>query len=373
MHGSIHTSLRSPNRVESVLYRIGRSIRDVANSILHELEKESRSFNKKIKPSYRQLLKIMSVSPSDLRNLKSSLSNSLLRAGDLKSRMLEVFQSGRNKGTTTYFQDLDNHWTWKKKELTCITGHPGHGKSEFDLQLCLIKAIKDNEKFAIYSPENMPEEEVFNQLIHAYTGESTDLHHRNQMSQQKYLEAIDVIHEHFFLVDLKDVPQTLSNVLSVVDLAKVKYDIVGFTLDPWNALEHDETIRDDKQVRAGLTQVRNFINTRDLYGRIIAHPRSVTPKEDGSRPVPTQWYIAQGAMWDNRCDNIISVHRPNYHIDPSDTHVDIHCLKIKKQKLVGIPGTVNWDYGRLEARYYENGMSPLSKLRRIDESGGIGF
>lgn len=300
---------------------------------------------------------------NELITAKETASKSIKRAGDLKTKMLETFRTGSSRGTTTYFPSLDPHWTWKKSELTCFTGYPNHGKTEFALQLMLIKAVKEGTKFALFSPENHPEHEIFNQLIHTFIGDSTERHHPNQMSEQEYVKAIDFVHEMFPLVSPPDESNNLTSVLGLVEHTVNALGVEGFLIDPWNALDHDERIRDDKQVRAGLTEIIRFEKRLNLYGVIVTHPRSKPPKDDGTLSAPTQFDIAQGAMWNNRCDNIISIHRPNYFTDKSDTSVEVNVLKIKKQKQVGIPGDLYLNYNRMKARYYDSGLNPLNSQK----------
>ena len=47
--------------------------------------------------------------------------------------------------------------------------------------------------------------------------------------------------------------------------------------------------------------------------------------------------IADGAMWNNKMDNILIYHRPNHQKDPSSTLCELHTKKIRRQKsVVGI-------------------------------------
>ena len=73
-------------------------------------------------------------------------------------------------------------------------------------------------------------------------------------------------------------------------------------------------------------------------------------------------------MWGNKMDNIMVIHRPKFLTDPMDTTVEVHVRKIKKQKLVGIPGTCVFDFKRSTNRYYIDGISPLSDGKFIPET-----
>ena len=63
--------------------------------------------------------------------------------------------------------------------------------------------------------------------------------------------------------------------------------------------------------------------------------------------------ISGGSMWNNMFDNIHSAHRPNRVNTPIDRTVEIHTLKIRKQKLVGRTGDTEFIYKKDKNRYYE--------------------
>ena len=59
-------------------------------------------------------------------------------------------------GLPMHFPMLASYWSWLPDEVTLVTGWPGHGKSEFMLQLMLTKSVYEGWKWALYVPENMP-------------------------------------------------------------------------------------------------------------------------------------------------------------------------------------------------------------------------
>ncbi len=64
-------------------------------------------------------------------------------------------------------------------------------------------------------------------------------------------------------------------------------------------------------------------------------------------------------------DNILIYHRPNYQTDPMDSTCELHAKKIKRQKIVGFPGTIEFQYNRVNRRYYFNGFSPLDPSSKL--------
>ena len=47
---------------------------------------------------------------------------SLLTAEASRAAILAHYHTGTGNGETTHFPDVDKNWTWKRGELTCVTG-----------------------------------------------------------------------------------------------------------------------------------------------------------------------------------------------------------------------------------------------------------
>ena len=120
---------------------------------------------------------------------------------DNYTSMLDGFRNGLERGQTTYIDDVDLAWKWRKGEVNVWTGYQNEGKSLFLNQLSLIKAYFDNDKFAIFSPENMPMDDFYNDLIEMLVGKTADKHYGSlQMSEVEYLNAASFINSHFYLI-----------------------------------------------------------------------------------------------------------------------------------------------------------------------------
>ena len=65
-------------------------------------------------------------------------------------------------------------------------------------------------------------------------------------------------------------------------------------------------------------------------------------------------------MWNNKCDNIIAIHAPNWHSDKKDTLREIHIQKIKDHRLIGKPGEVYFNYD-----FDSNRFIPAEKIEEL--------
>ena len=88
---------------------------------------------------------------------------------------------------------------------------------------------------------------------------------------------------------------------------------------------------------------------------------------DGNYPCPDLFDLADGAMWNNKKDNILIYHRPNHQKDPQSPNCELHSKKIKRQKTVGKKGVVEFEYYRKSRRYFFSGSDCMQKL--LNEKG----
>ena len=282
---------------------------------------------------------------------------------DIEDRIWYQFDNGVTKSETTYFDMLDNHWKWRRGELNLMHGIANHGKSAMVYQLCLIKSVRDGYKWGVFSPENMPEEEFYKDLIHSYIGLSTEKDHKNCMSRSDLKRGIDFVKDHFFLIYPKDDAPTPEYIHNRFRELLIKQKIDGCVIDPFNQLDNDINKfggRDDQYLSSFLTKSKRFAVELNLFYFIIAHPKSGLIFEKGNYQMPLVYSLAGGAMWANKCDNILVTHRPNYSTTPTDTTVIFASQKIKKQKLNGTPGAISLNYDRMSGRYNYLNTSPLS-------------
>ena len=114
--------------------------------------------------------------------------------------MLDSFHNGQERGTTTYIPAIDKAWTWRSGEVNIWTGYQNEGKSIFVNQLAAIKACHDGWRFGVFSPENMPMNDFFNDIIEMYMGKSADPHYKHQMSLSEYEQAMEFVKKHFFVI-----------------------------------------------------------------------------------------------------------------------------------------------------------------------------
>ena len=292
----------------------------------------------------------------------ANVKQAIIRAGDIADAMRHGFKHGKKRGETTHFKAVDKHLKWKPGFLYCITGWPQHGKTEFSQFLAILKAFFEGKKWAVHSPENYPAEEFFDTLAHTLVGLSPNPYHHNQMTDAQYEQAIEFLHEHFFYVYQEGLAHTPAFLREAYSYIHAEYGLFGTITDPWNKVAHLKNgRRDDEYLQDELPMEQKQARELDIVRLILAHPKSPGKLEKGQPlPIPDQYWLAGGQMWDNMCDVIGCTYRPNYHIDKKDTAVQWHTHKMKKQNLMGLPGSVDLNFDRFQARYFDlDGNCPL--------------
>ena len=297
---------------------------------------------------------ILGLTPA--RDFSAGLAN----PAAVRAEMRHGYLHGKKKGSPTHWPEWENHFSWKPGELSIWTGHNNCGKSETVLQLMLLKSLRDGWKWAVFSPENEPVAEIYDQLAHTLAGKSPDPSWHNQMQAAHYERAMDFLFAHFFVVSPPEV-WTLEVILDYFAHLHGHHQVQGCLLDPWNQLTHDmgASGREDLYLSTELSKAKRFAMKHNLCFNIVSHPSKPSTLLTDKWRAPDQFSLAGGAMWGNKADNVLAVHRPSYREDKACTTVEWHSHKIKKQKLVGRPGFVSLDFNYGQNRYLTAGSSPF--------------
>lgn len=283
---------------------------------------------------------------------------------DVYENMEERLRNGISKGETTYFPILDNHFRWMRREVTIINGFGNQGKTSMLLQLLLFQSIFKNYKWVVFNPENSPADFFYQDIAEMYAGKQFDKHFPGSASDEEREKAKEFINDHFFYIYPKDDIPTPDYVLKRFMETIIKHKIDGVIIDPFNQMTHDRSGRDDIYLEGFLNKVKRFAQNNDIFFVIVTHPNKpirIYNKQQGAEKIyeePTAYDLQGGAMWNNKPDNILCYNRPNYFIDPSDVWCTFSSQRIRKQKLNGVPGKVNYIYDRFKCRYYELNDEP---------------
>ena len=290
----------------------------------------------------------------------------IITVKDVEQDLVDAYEKGMKGGDTTYFPILDNHFRFMRGELTTLTGIANSGKTSMLNQLLIFRAAFKNEKTVFLSMESFPPVFFYREFIRTIVGKPVEHNSPTKMSKKEYAMAMEWVNEHFlFLYPTKDDPTpdwTLARFAETI----VKHSVDTVVIDPMNSMTHDYKSaggRDDRYLASTLTKYQRFGLQHNAHFFLVAHPRGIGKKDDGTYKEPTADEISGGPTYWQRCDNILAFHRPSLPLDFIDPTCTLRSLKIKKQQLNGLPGVSTFKYDRRIGRYYENNFNPLENFK----------
>jgi hypothetical protein len=83
---------------------------------------------------------------------------------------------------------------------------------------------------------------------------------------------------------------------------------------------------------------------------------------DGNYPCPDVFDLTDGAMWNNKMDNILVYHRPYAQTDPQNPTCEFYSKKIRRQKVVGKKGFIVFEMFFKTRRFLFEGSDVLQKV-----------
>ena len=306
------------------------------------------------------------------KNASQPKVDGIFTVDDITDSMLDGYRNGQERGSSTYIEEVDKAWTWRAGEVNIWTGYQNEGKSLFLNQLATIKASVDGWKFAIFSPENMPMNDFFNDIIEMYIGKSCDPYYKNNyMTEAEYRQGMSFVQNHFNVI----YPQRNFSLQTIFEKAKFLIKTQGIRaliIDPYNTVQHkmNRGEREDLYISRFMSELKRFAVDNNISIHLVAHQVTPQKNDDGRYPKPDVNRIKGGGTFADKADNVLFVWRPDRAIDFSSKKVIFGSQKIKKQKLVGYPQDVeNISFDIRSSRYSFNGRTPFSQLDKLRTNG----
>lgn len=283
---------------------------------------------------------------------------------DVKDKAMGLYDAGYAKVYGIDVPEFDEKFKPKKGELTILTGIGNYGKSSLKRWYQVMRAVKYGEKFGSFSPEDNPPEEYYHDLTEILLGCDCTPLNPQRPNRQVYERAYDFICSQFFYVYPKSAEPTPVYVKEVFLELIVKEGIDGVDIDPFNQMSNNYQgfAGRDKYLEWVLTDFARFAIINDVYFWIINHPTKLIKQGDGNYPCPDVFDISDGAMWNNKSDNILVYHRPYAQTDPQSPVCEFHSKKIRRQKTVGKKGFILFEMLFKTRRFFFSGSDPLQKL-----------
>ncbi len=284
---------------------------------------------------------------------------------DVKAEALAIYQKGYAKVDGIQVPALDELFKEKRGEITLLSGMGNAGKSTYCKWRILMRVLLYENKFAIFGPEDNPAEEFYHDFVEMILGCDCTPGNPLRPSQDYYEAAYDFVSKNIFYVYPKEMAPTPEYIKERFLELAIKENIDGCVVDPFNQLSNDYSTsggRTDKYLETALSDWARFAQANNVFFTIIAHPHKLKKEPDGNYPCPDVFDIADGAMWNNKMDNIIIYHRPKGQTEPNDPTCEVHSKKIRRQKQVGKKGSLMFEMIRSKRRFFVNSMDYMQAV-----------
>lgn len=285
----------------------------------------------------------------------------IVEAKDLYSKLIDIKRMPAiRKGVSTGYQSLDELMLLSKQYLMVLTGMPSCGKSEVLDGIALNTSLLHNWQWCYFSPENFPLEEHLKKIVEKYTGRN--LH---SLSEAEIQNATLWIQEHFTWIHPEDDRYSLAAILEEVEVRiQSGHQVDAVVIDPWNELDHSSQVgmRDDQYISKCLSIIRRFHRKYNLLTCVVIHPTKMQKDSTGNYPIPNLYDCNGGAMWRNKADFGLCVHRSNF-----DKHEASVIVQKVKFKTMGRIGKVDLDYDFKSGRFKDQ-LAPCFDLPEVCEA-----
>ena len=289
---------------------------------------------------------------------------------DVKENALNLYRNGFEKLEGIGVDELDTYFKFKRGEISLLTGIGNYGKSSFLKWYLVMRILLHKEKFALFAPEDNPAEEFYHDMVEIILGMDCTPRNLNRPSENVYSDTYDFISKHLFYVYPKEIAPSPDYIKERFLELIIKEKISGCIIDPFNQMSNDYNSsggRTDKYLETFLSDCSRFAQNNDVYFLIVAHPKLMKKDTTGSYPCPDVFDVADGAMWNNKMDNILVYHRPDHQTNPNSNICELHTKKIRRQKTVGKKGLINFALDRQTRRFYFGGKDYLAMFQQPKE------
>lgn len=296
---------------------------------------------------------------------------------DVKMDAVDIYLNGYKSATSTYMGRIDYHFKWKRGEITAESGIGNYGKSTILKYKLLLKVVNEGSKIALFVPEDFPAHEFYHSLVEMYCGCECVPSNPYRPSQAFYEAVYDFISKHFFFVYPKTVSPTPQYIKERFLELIIKMGVSFCVIDPFNQMSNNYASvggKIDQYLELTLAEFGQFARDNDIHFIIVLHPNADALKKlpDGNYAMPHVGNFAGGAMWNNKMDNIFVYHRPLRESEPDNPICELKYIKIKRQNIVGKPGTITFEMSNRTRRFLIDGEDYLQiSIDRVTEEQNL--
>lgn len=243
------------------------------------------------------------------------------------------------------FDKFNGHYRARLGDFTVWTGIPSHGKTSFVQDLCCRLAQNHGLRIAWASFEQAPQRDH----KRAFRSWFNNCREVDQSTIDKANADAWIDRHHVFLVPSEDDEVNLDWLLEKMEVAVVRHECRVIVIDPWNEMDHlwERHETEAQYINRAIKTLRRFARAFQVHMIVVAHPTKQLRLGDGSYAAPGLYDINGGAVWFNKADLGVVVHRE------SETEVRIKVAKSRFHDVIGYPGSVLMQFGKDDRHFRE--------------------
>ena len=288
-----------------------------------------------------------------LRGAKQVPAEGIVSLDDVMDKLIQLKQGGIPRGDMLGYPEFDRIFSWKKDEMTILTGAPNSGKSAF-LDQCMSLLAQNNDwKFGIISMEKPNVELHIAELMQRTLGKTF----WDEMTLEEIHAYREYFNDRFKFLEVDKNELTVDHLISKAKEMVGRYGIDCFVVDNWSFVELKMPKYGDSRtnhIGDSLTKFKIFKEKYKCAVIIVAHTRKLSKDAQGNVDVAGMYDIAESAHFANKADNVIVVYR-NFNTGL----VDIYTKKVR-WIYTGTQGVSHFEYDSPTGVYTEVNESATS-------------
>jgi len=297
-----------------------------------------------------------------VKNVKRFPVSGTFTVSDLEGGILDLYENGLPK--TIYpqhasFGGLKDIFTVMEGHVCTVTGIPSHGKSNF-VEWYVLNLVNDYDmKASFFSPEHSPMELHQTTFAQKATGRNfwKGIDDVPRMTREDISRYKDWANEKIYLTGSeKGESPTWDWILEKFKEQMYSFGINIFVIDAFNKVELGKGNKLD-EINSVLTKLTNFAQINNVIVFLVAHPRKMSQKEDGTYEKPSLYDVSGSADFRNQTHDGFCIYR-YFDTENSTGYTEFANLKTKMNFQGQIGKKVDFEYDMVNGRYYAKGMPP---------------
>lgn len=260
--------------------------------------------------------------------------------------MRQWYESGYPKGDKAGVPGFDKLLSFTGKQITTITGIPGHGKDEFTNWLMASLSVNCGWVWGDCGFEEEAEQTA-SKIAEKIAGKSFDFRKdpSKRMTVADFERAVRIVEKHFYFYETEEIETDIDTLLAIADRLVFKFGIKGLRLNPWNFIDNKTGIEGTEYVSVVYTKITKWARKRGVHVFVIAHTTKIAKDKNGKFEVPNLYNISGSAHFFNKTHNGITIY-----LDFFTQICTVYVQKVK-QSWLGQKGFVAYRYDVFTRQY----------------------